>query len=511
MSNSLKIARSAGILLHPTSLPGPYGIGDLGPEAFRFVDFLVDSGQTVWQMLPVCPPARHNSPYSALSAFAGNPLLIDLTELLEHGLLDKKTLNSSKCDSRRHEVDFEKAALLKAKMLRQAFICSSATHDPELELFKENNCYWLDDYALFVAISDNLSQSEWPSWSLDLRRRSQFGIEMIKSRFMAEIGYVCFVQYTFFRQWGRLKRYANERGVRLFGDIAMFVDADSADVWRHQELFELDGDGRPKFVAGVPPDKSSVHGQIWGTPLYRWVAMREQGFKWWIERCRHASKMFDILRLDHFRGFLSCWAIRSDFSNAAVGQWLQAPGNELFDALTRELPTCPFVAEDWGGSPQGVDDLRRRFGFASMLVIQHVFDNPSEDWLRQLDSENVVVYTGTHDNDTSVGWFKSRGGFLGESAASGKSLRSPEFLPVVASGLGVNWDLLRVAYHSRCTLAIAPLQDVIGLDTESRMNTPGIPGGNWKWRFRYEMLNTTILAQLAELTEDAGRLNTGCP
>lgn len=500
-------ARASGVLLHPTSLPGPGGIGDLGAAARRFVDFLAASKQTYWQMLPLNPIGLGSSPYAARSAFAGNPLLISLQQLIERGWLERSNLEN--VPQRPPErAQYDQAAVHKQAALSRAHerFLAGATRAERVALddFCKRQRAWLEDFAFFVALRDQHGGKGWLEWDEPLARRRPDTLAAARRALAEPIALEQFAQYLFFTQWSALKSYANERGIRLVGDIAIYVAHDSADVWANQDLFSLDAAGRPTVVAGVPPDLFSATGQRWGNPLYRWDRLQERGFDWWIERFRAALQTVDVVRLDHFRGFGAYWEVPADCPTAEEGRWVLGPGVALFEALEAALGRVPMIVEDLGVAPAG-ESLRDELGYPGMKVLQFAFDDAAvgEDVRDTADNpflphnfdRNFVVYTGTHDNDTTLGWFKS----LPE--AERQAVR--RYLGT--DGEDIAWDLIRCALASVADTAIIPLQDVLLLGSEARMNRPGTGVGNWVWRYRDDQLLPEHAERLGELTTTYGR------
>ena len=494
--------RAAGILLHPTSLPGPHGIGDLGAGAYRFVEFLEAGRQTLWQLMPLGPVGMGNSPYAASSAFAGNPLLIALDEVAGRGWLDQADLAGP--DFPPHQVQFDQAAAFKLGALGRAFEQFSATSsgDDEFVAFCEQQRSWLDDYALFMALKEANGGSAWFQWERGLALREPEAIAATRRGLAERIRFQQFVQWLFFGQWGAIKRYANEREIQIIGDIPIFVAHDSADVWVHRDIFHLDDRGEPTVVAGVPPDAFSATGQRWGNPLYSWERLAERGYRWWIERFRATLQMVDVIRLDHFRGFQAYWEVPAAHETAQHGRWVEGPREGLFDAVVAELGRVPMIVEDLGDITPDVIELRERLGFPGMKVLQFAFGEDAvgvptgkNPYLPHNHRPDFVVYTGTHDNDTTVGWFASLS--EGERAAVLRYLGK--------DGHDIAWDLIRLALSSVAEWAIVPLQDVLGLGSEARMNVPGRPEDNWTWRYVEGALTPAHAERLAELTATYGR------
>jgi 4-alpha-glucanotransferase len=506
----LGFPRASGILLHPTSLPGAFGVGDLGAEAFAFADFLADAGQTLWQVLPLSPTGYGDSPYQCFSAFAGNTLLVSPARLVEEGLLDKSDLASVPRFAE-DRVDYGEAIKLKDKLLRRAFAnfgrAASASLRAEFEAFARRESAWLEDYALFRALKNARGGASWNEWEPSIARREQGALADARESVRGETEAQKFFQFLFFRQWAVLKAYCRARGIKIVGDVPIFVAYDSADVWVNRHLFKLNEDGSPRVVAGVPPDYFSATGQLWGNPIYDWDVKRTEVIDWWIVRIRAALRLFDILRIDHFRGFAASWEVPAGDETAVRGRWVEAPGAELFDAIKRELHDPPIIAEDLGVITPDVDALRERFGFPGMRILQFAFggDAANRDLPHNYQS-NVVVYTGTHDNDTTVGWFNARAG-AGSTRDAAQIERERKFcLDYLRSdGAEIHWDFIRAAFESVADTAIIPLQDVLGLDSRARMNLPASTAGNWDWRLRRGALTREVSARLRELTELYGR------
>lgn len=491
--------RSSGVLLHITSLPSPFGIGDLGDEARAFVDFLQAAGQTLWQILPLGPTGCGNSPYQTLSAFAGNALLIDPRHLAADRLIAEDDLAAPESDEAR--VDFDLARGFKIKLLRTAY--DNFKHGPfenlrqEFEEFCERTAWWLDDYSLFCALKDAQGGRNWTDWDSEFTRRSPPALDKARADLTEEVRAQKFFQFLFFRQWKALSEYARARQIKIIGDLPIFVAHDSADVWAHQEYFKLDENGRPLVVAGVPPDYFSETGQLWGNPLYDWERLRADGFKWWIDRFRWSLELFDLVRVDHFRGFAACWEIPADQTTAQNGQWIDTPGRELFSTVQKTLGDLPIIAENLGVITQDVEKLRADFGFPGMRVLQFAFDGePTNVHLPHNHSRDSVVYTGTHDNDTTIGWF----------ATLAEDERDACLKCVNGDREEINWGLIRAAMSSVAETAIIPMQDVLGLGSEARMNLPASETGNWLWRMKDSALSEDLSMRLRKLSELYGRI-----
>lgn len=491
--------RGSGILLHPTSLPGRFGIGDLGAAAYRFVDFLVDARQSLWQVLPLGPPGGAHSPYDARSALAGNPLLIALEPLADAGLLEPAELDLAPVGDP-VRADFSRAAEVKGELLWRAFERfrrgAGGGLGADFERFSAREGAWLDDYALFAALHNLHHGLAWYEWEPVLVRREPTALGAWSSRLADEIDYHRFCQFLFGRQWSALRGYANERGIRIIGDIPIYVGHDSADVWANQHIFTLDAHGRVTRMAGVPPDLFSATGQLWGNPCYRWDVLARDGYAWWVERVRRSLELVDLVRVDHFRGFQAGWQVPAGEVTAINGHWVPGPGLEFFNRLEVVLGRLPIIVEDLGVITPDVDALRETLGYPGMRVLQFAFGGDSSNpYLPHNYVHDTVVYTGTHDNDTIVGWFRA--------CSAAERAHVQRYLGV--SGDDIAWDLIRAALASVGDLAIVPLQDVLELDGASRMNRPGTMAGNWAWRFEHHMLAPWRAERLAELTELYGR------
>ncbi len=495
----MRFARTCGTLLHPTSLPGRHGSGDLGGDAFRFVDWLQASSQGCWQFLPLGGIGRGNSPYMSSSAFAGNVLLIDLDELHSRGWLERDEVEPDTGQDQ-DWVDYARVIEYRMQRLRLAarrFAASaSAEERREFETFAAAEAAWLEDYALFMTLAELFPGREWCDWESSLAQREPQALVQARREHTERIDFWKFCQWCFHRQWGRLRAYANARGIELIGDTPIYLAYHSAEVWASRELFELDADGRQAVVAGVPPDYFSANGQRWGNPLYRWEAHRRQAFAWWIERVRHKFKLVDRLRIDHFIGFVRCWEIPADEPTAINGRWLESPGAELFETLAAALGPLPIIAEDLGLVTEEVHALRERCGFPGMRVLQFAWRSDEHNpHLPHHHPPNSVVYTGTHDNDTITGWWSG----LDE----GERHYVREYLASDCSE--PNWSLIDCALASAADTAIVPLQDYLGLGSEFRMNVPGEAENNWRWRFRWDDLDDALGERIAGLCRHHGR------
>lgn len=500
----MKFPRSGGILLHPTSLPGPYGIGDLGPRAYQFVDWLAESGCKLWQVLPLGPTGYGDSPYQCFSAFAGNPYLISPELLLDDGLLDDSDL-SDRPDFPASRADFGLVIPWKLALLEKAFQCfqdgNSARLQKKFASFRAENAGWLDDFALFMALKEFHGGGSWADWPAPIRKREKRALEEARSNLSRTVLRYSFYQMLFFRQWSALRDHAHQKGIRIIGDIPIFVSADGADVWSHPELFFLDGERRPTVVAGVPPDYFSTTGQLWGNPLYHWDVHKQNGYAWWMKRFRAILGMVDVVRLDHFRGFAGYWEVPAGSATAEGGRWVPGPGADLFDTLSNELEdlavdgTLPIIAEDLGVITPDVVVLRDQFHFPGMKILQFGFSGPDNPFLPHLYLSNCVAYTGTHDNDTALGWF----------VTAPEEERDFALRYLQTNGGDFAWDLIRSVWASVAMFAVAPMQDMLGLGTEARMNFPSKLGGNWTWRMDEDDMSEYLKERLQELNFLYGR------
>jgi 4-alpha-glucanotransferase len=498
ITGTLFDARSSGVLLHPTSLPGPHGLGDLGAEARHFVDWLASAGQSLWQVLPLNPVGPGNSPYQSVSTFAGSPLLVDLDSLVECGWL------GSVADPgfERTRSEYARVAPWRMALLREAwqgFSRRAGDGDrSQLQEFRRQQSHWLDDYALFMTLDERYG-TPWNRWPAEFARREGAALDRLREEAAEEIGFWCFVQWQFMQQWQRLRGHARARGVRIVGDAPIFVAHHSADVWANTAQYLLDAQGECTVVAGVPPDYFSATGQRWGNPLYDWAAMRSDGHAWWKRRLAHLISSFDAIRLDHFRGFEGYWEVPAHEEHAINGQWRPGPGRALFDALHVGLGPLPLIAEDLGVITPAVTELRIACGFPGMRVLQFAFaDTPGNPYLPHNYVPRTVAYTGTHDNDTTVGWWRQLGEHEREAV---RRYLGPQ------ADAQIHWAMIRALSQSVAKTVIYPLQDVLGLDGAHRMNVPGCSEGCWEWRFDWRQVGDAAAAQLAAITQAHGR----CP
>ena len=488
--------RSSGILFHPTSLPGKYGIGTLGKEAYAFIDFLKKSRQKLWQIFPLGPTGYGDSPYQSFSSFAGNPYLIDFDLLIEAHLLSEEDLRDVFFGDNEEYIDYGAVYNQKYPLLRKAYenFKSSDNHEmrENLEHFKRENASWLNDYSLYISLKNHFNGLPWNEWAHDIKNREHGAMEHYKNELADDIEYHNFIQFLFFKQWGDVKRYANENGIKIIGDIPIFVAADSSDAWANPEIFLFDEERKPVKVAGVPPDYFSTTGQLWGNPLYNWQKLKETNYSWWVERVRANLSTCDIIRIDHFRGFEAYWAVPYGDDTAINGQWEPGPGIDLFNAIKSQLGELPIIAEDLGLMTQGVIDLREATGFPGMKILGFAFDSGEEnDYLPHTYTKNCVVYTGTHDNDTLIGWFQKAKEEDRQFARDYLNSRSDD---------EIHWDAIRGAWSSVASMAISPVQDFLGLGSEARINTPGVAAGNWQWRLRHGVLTDELAERIAKLT-----------
>jgi 4-alpha-glucanotransferase len=496
----MKFTRSSGIILHPTSLPGPDGIGDLGPEAYRWVNFLRDSGFGLWQVLPLSPTGYGDSPYQSFSAFAGNPYLVSPTMLLDDDLLSANDL-ADRPNFPSDKVDYGPVIQWKLKLLDRAYNNFKKSASDELQIamarFQLNETSWLPDFALFMAIKEALGGGSWDHWPKPLRSRDPQALEDFRAKNPESIQRHIFRQFLFYRQWEKLHEYTNAQGIQIIGDIPIFVAYDSADAWSHPEMFFMDEEGKPIVVAGVPPDYFSPTGQLWGNPIYRWDVHEQTGYAWWIQRIRQTLKLFDFIRLDHFRGFAGYWEIPAGSPTAETGHWVPGPGAGLFVAIREAFGGLPIIAEDLGEITPDVIELRESLELPGMKVLQFAFQkDPFDPFLPHNYPRNCVAYTGTHDNDTTVGWFRS--------APDKERDLARRYL--ARSGDDIAWDCIRIVWSSIARFTLAPMQDFLSLGNEARMNLPGRAGGNWQWRVDADSLTESLSTRIHEMNYLYSRL-----
>jgi 4-alpha-glucanotransferase len=496
--------RGSGILLHITSLPSPFGIGDLGPPAYWFADSLAAARQSYWQILPLCPTATEygNSPYSSVSTFGGNTLLISPEMLLRGGLISQADIDG-KPHFPDNRCDYKAVTSYKEQILDVAYesFRQTGTNRDGFIRFCEGHRSWLETYALFIVIKRLMGGRSWNEWPRRLRDRVGEDLERVRKEHASDIEKAKFGQYLFFRQWFALKDYCNQRGIQIIGDMPIYVSYDSSDAWANPRIFKLDGEKKPVVVAGVPPDYFSATGQLWGNPVYDWDALRLSGYEWWVERLRHILTLYDVVRIDHFRGLVAYWEVPACEKNAVNGRWIQVPTDDLFSHLFERLVTLPLIAEDLGIITADVREAMSRFGFPGMKVLLFAFgeDNPMHIYLPHTYEKNCVVYTGTHDNNTVRGWFE-------DEAGPEEKARLFRYVAKEVKADSVNWELMRLAMESIADTAMVPVQDVLGLGKEGRMNTPSVARGNWEWRFRRSQLTDEVIERLRVMTETYGRI-----
>lgn len=488
--------RSAGILLSVSSLPSKYGIGCFSESAYRFVDWLKDAGQTYWQILPLGPTSYGDSPYQSFSTFAGNPYFISLEEFIKDGLLTKEECDATDMGSDANSINYEKLYLNRYPLLYKAYKNSDVVNDEDFSIFCNEND-WLEDYALFMAVKDKFGGIAWNQWDEDIRLREQSAIEKYRDELKTEIGFYKFLQYHFYLQWTKLKKYANNKGVKIIGDIPIYVAFDSADTWANPEMFQLDGNNNPCAVAGCPPDGFSVDGQLWGNPLYKWEHHKETGYIWWISRMKHCFKLYDVVRIDHFRGFDEYYSIPYGDKTAVNGHWEKGPGMDLFRAIENALGKKEVIAEDLGFMTDSVRQLVKDSGFPNMKVLEFAFDSRDtgsvNDYLPHNYAENCVAYTGTHDNQTIKSWFET---ITDKERKMAREYLCDEYTPdeeLYKSFIGL-------IMRSNAKLCIVPMQDYLGYDDSCRMNTPSTVGENWKWRMSEEDISDKLSKEILGIT-----------
>ena len=490
--------RASGILMHISSLPSPWGIGTFGKAAYDFVDFLHRTGQQYWQILPVGPTSYGDSPYQSFSTFAGNPYFIDLDFLREDGLLEPGEYKGLPWSRSNAYVEYGTLYQLRYPVLRKAALRGLKRDAEEVAAFREKNTAWVEDYALFMALKGANDGKSWQEWGKPLRHREPEALTECRKTYADEIDFWVYLQFLFFRQWKKLKEYAKKQGVSLVGDLPIYVALDSADVWASPSLFALDGDLVPKEVAGVPPDYFSADGQLWGNPLYDWEAHKKENYAWWISRVQAARELYDFIRIDHFRGFASYCAIPYGDKNARRGKWVPGPGMELFQALKKALGPLPIIAEDLGVLTEDVTELLQESGYPGMKVLQFAFDSGWDNaYLPHNHVENSIVYTGTHDNDTVMHWWH-------HTLTKKQRKETAEYLRLT-NREGIHWGMVRAAWGSVAKLAVAPIQDILGLDGQARMNTPSTLGNNWRFRITAEQLTPAVEKRLLQMTRMYGR------
>lgn len=493
------MARSAGVLLSITSLPSPYGIGTIGKEARKFADFLKASGQTVWQILPVGPTSYGDSPYQSFSTYAGNPYLIDLDTLCDEGLVTKEQLDSFDWGSNDTEVDYEKIYNSRFEVLRIAYNNFKSCDQKAFSSFKRKNSKWLKNYALYMAVKKSFDMISWTQWpDEEIKMHEEAAVKRYERKLKDDVDFWKFVQFKFYEQWEDFRAYVNGLGIKILGDMPIYVAMDSADTWANPELFQLYDDGDPIAVAGCPPDYFSETGQLWGNPLYDWDYLEQTDYEWWFERVAAASKLYDITRIDHFRAFASYYSIPFPAENAINGKWVEGPRIKFFEMMEEAIGEIDIVAEDLGTLTPDVTELMEQTGYPGMKVLEFAFDSGEEnDYLPHKYTENCVVYTGTHDNDTVMGWVETA---KPEDVAYAREYcKMPQDEPF-------NWGLIRTAYESKADMAIVPMQDILGLGKEARMNIPSTLGGNWVWRITSDALTEELADKLKTMSVNSGRL-----
>ncbi len=496
--------RAAGILLSVSSLPGRFGIGCFSKSAYDFVDWLKEAGQTYWQILPLGPTSYGDSPYQSFSTFAGNPYFISLDELIEEGVLTEKECKNADFGKKADDIDYEKIYKKRYPLLRKAYERSRVSENPDYVRFVEENRWWLSDYALFMAVKDRFEGAPWTEWAEDIRLRWSNAMDYYRRELYYDIEFQQYLQYKFFGQWRRLKAYANEKGIRIIGDIPIYVAMDSADTWAHPELFQLDENNVPTAVAGCPPDGFSADGQLWGNPLYRWDYHKNTGYDWWMSRMWYCFQMYDVVRIDHFRGFDEYYSIPFGSENAKNGHWEKGPGIDLFRCMERRLGRHEVIAEDLGYVTDSVRELVRESGFPGMKVLEFAFDSrdsgSANDYLPHNYIENSVAYTGTHDNETVTGWFKS---ITKEERQMARDYLCDQHTPAKE----LYQSFIALVMRSSSRMCIVPMQDYMGLDNRCRMNQPSTLGKNWKWRLVKGDLSEELKEEILAVTKRYGRMN----
>jgi 4-alpha-glucanotransferase len=495
--------RASGVLLHVTSLPSKYGIGDFGPCAYRFADFLAQAGQSYWQVLPLNPPAlsKHQSPYDCLSAFAGNTLLISPELLYQHGFVSRKDMEAT-AGFPEGKVDYDRVASYKAKLFDMAYQrFKTLQTDSAYETFCSQNSGWLEDYACFVALSQHFRSSLWCDWPAQFRDKKLRAMRSASRQLRNAIDKEKFLQYLFLRQWLALKHYCNDNGIQIIGDVPMYAAYASADVWAHPTFFKLTRAKKPRVVAGVPPDLFSRTGQRWGNPLYNWKMLRKAGYSWWVQRIRHNLTLFDVLRIDHFRGFVACWEVPASHKTAKAGKWVSGPKEDFLNVLFKHFAFPPIIVEDLGYITDDVRQVIDRFQLPCMKVLLFAFDGDAgkSPYLPHHHIRNSVVYTGTHDNNTARGWFE-------KEARPEQKKRLFDYLGRQVPAGQVHWELIRLAMSSVSNTVIIPMQDILGLGREARMNRPATMKGNWRWRLRPGQITKSVTQKLAKMTQTYGRM-----
>ncbi len=495
--------RASGILMPVFSLPSRYGIGSFSKSAYQFVDMLKKAGQKFWQILPLCPTSYGDSPYQSFSTYAGNPYFIDLDQLIEEKLLTRKECQACDFGDDPQDIDYGKLYESRFKLLRKAYERANVGEDQEFEAYRRENAWWLDDYALFMAVKDRFDGVAWNEWAEDIRLRWSNAMDYYRRELYYEIEFYSYLQFVFMKQWKKLKNYANINGIEIIGDIPIYVAFDSADAWANPELFQFDAENLPTAVAGCPPDGFSADGQLWGNPLYRWDYHRETGFDWWIRRIAYCSELYDVVRIDHFRGFDEYYSIPYGDTTARNGHWEKGPGIALFEAAKNRLGELNIIAEDLGYITDSVKKLVADSGFPGMKVLEFAFDSREKsDYLPYTYEKNSVVYTGTHDNETIAGWYA---GLDKSDLKMCTDYMNIDRIP----GKEYHWDFIRLAMLSVSDLCVIPIQDYLGLDNRARINHPSTLGTNWRWRLAKGQLSASLLKEIREMTRISGRLQNG--
>ncbi len=495
--------RASGILMPIFSLPSRYGIGSFSKSAYQFVDMLKKAGQKYWQILPLCPTSYGDSPYQSFSTYAGNPYFIDLDQLIEEKLLTRKECQACDFGDDPQDIDYGKLYENRFKLLRKAYERANVGEDQEFEAYRRENAWWLDDYALFMAVKDQFDGVAWNEWAEDIRLRWSNAMDYYRRELYYEIEFYSYLQFVFMKQWKKLKNYANINGIEIIGDIPIYVAFDSADAWANPELFQFDAENLPTAVAGCPPDGFSADGQLWGNPLYRWDYHRETGFDWWIRRIAYCSELYDVVRIDHFRGFDEYYSIPYGDTTARNGHWEKGPGIALFEAAKNRLGELNIIAEDLGYITDSVKKLVADSGFPGMKVLEFAFDSREKsDYLPYTYEKNSVVYTGTHDNETIAGWYA---GLDKSDLKMCTDYMNIDRIP----GKEYHWDFIRLAMLSVSDLCVIPIQDYLGLDNRARINHPSTLGTNWRWRLAKDQLSASLLKEIREMTRISGRLQNG--
>ncbi|HEX2986271.1 MAG TPA: 4-alpha-glucanotransferase [Caproiciproducens sp.] len=491
--------RASGILMPIFSLPSEFGIGCFSKEAYRFVDQLKESGQSYWQILPLGPTSYGDSPYQSFSTFAGNPYFIDLESLIEEGLLTRAECESFDFGDNQQYIDYEKIYLSRFKILKKAYDRSNFRDDKSYRKFEKKNSFWLKDYALYMAVKRHFGEISWNQWDEDIRLRNPKAIENYEKELVDEIDFFKYMQFVFSEQWRKLKDYANKNNVKIIGDIPIYVAFDSADSWSHPELFQFDAERNPKLVSGCPPDAFSLTGQLWGNPVYDWAYHKKTSYEWWIQRISYCFELYDVVRIDHFRGFDKYYAIPFGAPTAEHGKWRKGPGIELFRQLSKKIQNMNIIAEDLGFLTDSVRKLVKDSGYPGMKVLEFAFDSREEsDYLPHNYNSHCVVYTGTHDNDTVQGWYRT--------ICDEDRQLSIEYMGNEKTDLcDIHWDFIRLALSSVADLAIIPIQDYLGLGSEARINQPSTIGNNWKWRLQNGQITDELLAKIGRMTALYGR------